>query len=128
MVANFGIDVFIRSSLAAYCSIVQHHHNPALSLKLSATTDIGVIYGLETLLQLVDNNADDFFVHGVKIKDYPRFTWRGLMIDVARHFQPIDALKRNLDAMAANKLLSRVVAPENVYNRTASTTAHSWIQ
>jgi hexosaminidase len=40
----------------------------------------------------------------VTIRDQPRFRWRGLLIDVARHYQPIEVLKRNLDAMAAVKL------------------------
>ncbi|WP_243739366.1 beta-N-acetylhexosaminidase [Flavicella sediminum] len=73
-------------------------------ISLKATTDIGVIYGLETLLQLVSNNEEFYYFEGVKINDFPRFTWRGLMIDVARHFQPVDVLKRNLEAMAAVKL------------------------
>lgn len=73
-------------------------------IKLSATTDVGVIYGLETLLQLIDNDADSYFFHGVNIKDFPRFTWRGVMIDVARHFEPLGVLKRNLDAMASVKM------------------------
>jgi hexosaminidase len=33
-----------------------------------------------------------------------RFTWRGLMIDAARHFQPVDVIKRNLNAMASMKM------------------------
>jgi hexosaminidase len=36
--------------------------------------------------------------------DSPRFTWRGLMIDAARHFQPVDVIKRNLNAMASMKM------------------------
>jgi len=71
---------------------------------LKATTDIGVIYGLETLLQLVDNNENSYYFPEILIKDKPRFTWRGLMIDVARHYEPMDVLKRNLDAMASVKL------------------------
>ena len=39
-----------------------------------------------------------------EIQDQPRFPWRGLMIDIARHYQPPEVLKRNLDAMAAVKL------------------------
>ncbi|WP_372746403.1 beta-N-acetylhexosaminidase [Lutibacter sp.] len=73
-------------------------------ITINATTDIGVIYALETLLQLVDNNLNSYYFPEVEINDSPRFTWRGLMIDVARHFQPIDVLKRNLDAMAAVKM------------------------
>jgi len=41
---------------------------------------------------------------GVEINDEPRFVWRGLMMDVARHFMPMDVVKRNIDAMALVKL------------------------
>lgn len=71
---------------------------------LTAKTDIGILRGLETLLQLSSNTKSDYFFHGVHIKDSPRFTWRGLMIDVARHYEPLDVLKKNLDAMAAVKM------------------------
>lgn len=72
--------------------------------KLTAPTPLGILHGLETFLQLVQPSATGFSVPAVAIKDQPRFPWRGLMIDVSRHFIPIDVLKRNLDAMAALKL------------------------
>ena len=62
------------------------------------------MHALETLLQLLTIDSNQFAFPIVKIEDNPRFTWRGLMIDSARHFQPIDVIKRNLDAMAAVKL------------------------
>ncbi|MBL4643223.1 MAG: family 20 glycosylhydrolase [Flavobacteriaceae bacterium] len=71
---------------------------------LNATTDIGAIRGLETLLQLVKNRKHTTYFAGVSITDAPRFLWRGLMIDVARHFMPVEVIKRNLDAMAAVKM------------------------
>ena len=71
---------------------------------LSAPTVVGAIRGLETVLQLLDSDRSGYFMPGVKIHDQPRFPWRGLMIDVARHFEPVEVLKRNLDAMAAVKL------------------------
>lgn len=71
---------------------------------LKANTPAGILYGLETLLQLVDTDHDIPFIPGVRIKDYPRFPWRGLMIDVCRHWIPKDVILRNLDAMAAVKL------------------------
>ncbi len=71
---------------------------------LESETDIGAMRGLETLLQLVTATTDHFYIPGVKIEDAPRFPWRGLMIDVARHYQPIQVIKRNLDAMASVKL------------------------
>lgn len=71
---------------------------------LSAPTVVGVIRGLETVLQLLNADRGGYFLPGVKIEDQPRFPWRGLLIDVARHFQPIEVLKRNLDGMAALKM------------------------
>jgi hexosaminidase len=71
---------------------------------IDANSDVGALRALETLLQLVNFNATNFYFEGVSVKDFPRFVWRGLMIDVARHFQPIAVLKRNLDAMASVKL------------------------
>ena len=72
--------------------------------RLNAPTTLGVMRGLQTFLQLVQTTGAGFAVPAVSIEDSPRFPWRGLMIDVGRHFIPIDVLKRNLDGMAAVKL------------------------
>jgi hexosaminidase len=72
--------------------------------KLTAPTSLGVLRGLQTFLQLVEITPTGFAAPSVTIKDQPRFPWRGTMIDVSRHFIPIDVLKRNLDGMAAVKL------------------------
>jgi hexosaminidase len=72
--------------------------------KLDAATTLGIMRGLETFLQLVQTTSDGFAVPAIAIQDQPRFLWRGLMIDVGRHFIPLDVLKRNLDGMAAVKL------------------------
>jgi len=72
--------------------------------KLTAPTTLGVLRGLQTFLQLVQITPTGFAAPAVTIKDQPRFPWRGTLIDVSRHFIPIDALKRNLDGMAAVKL------------------------
>ena len=71
---------------------------------LKAPTVVGALRGLETLLQLLDADRTGYFLPGVQIEDRPRFPWRGLLIDVARHFSTMEVLKRNLDAMAAVKL------------------------
>jgi hexosaminidase len=71
---------------------------------LSAATDYGALHGLETFLQLLEHDPDGYFIPSASIQDKPRFKWRGLMIDVGRHFQPVEVIKRNLDAMAAVKL------------------------
>ena len=71
---------------------------------INATSDLGALHGLETLLQMLQNNSTSFYFPTVQVDDFPRFTWRGLMIDAARHFQPVDVIKRNLDALAAMKM------------------------
>ena len=72
--------------------------------QLNAPTPLGVLNGLATFLQLVQITPHGFAAPAVTIKDQPRFAWRGLLIDVSRHFIPIDVLKRNLDGMAAVKM------------------------
>ena len=76
----------------------------ASQAEIDAATVVGAIRGLETFLQLVDFGSGGFFLPVVQVRDQPRFRWRGLMIDVSRHFEPVDVIERNLDAMAAVKL------------------------
>ncbi|HEX8141150.1 MAG TPA: family 20 glycosylhydrolase [Pyrinomonadaceae bacterium] len=71
---------------------------------LSAPTVVGVLRGLETFLQLLDGDRSGYFLPLARIQDKPRFPWRGLHIDMCRHWQPIAVIKRNLDGMAAVKL------------------------
>ncbi len=71
---------------------------------LEAPSPLGVMHGLETLLQLVALDTESFHFPAVSIQDRPRFPWRGLLIDVARHWQPVEVILRNLDAMAAFKM------------------------
>ena len=71
---------------------------------LSAPTVVGALRGLETLLQLIDSDLRGYYLPGVQIQDQPRFPWRGLLVDVGRHFENTEVLKRNLDGMAAVKL------------------------
>lgn len=72
--------------------------------RLTAPTVVGALRGLETLLQWLDGAGGAWGLDAVRIDDRPRFPWRGLMLDVARHWMPIDVVKRQLDAMAAVKL------------------------
>jgi hexosaminidase len=72
--------------------------------KLTAPTPLGTLHGLQTFLQLVDVSGDGFAAPAVTIQDKPRFPWRGLMIDSARHFIPLEVIRRNLDGMEAVKM------------------------
>jgi len=67
--------------------------------RMTAPTPLGILRGLQTFLQLVEITPDGYSVPAVHIEDRPRFPWRGLMIDSSRHFIPLDAIERNLDAM-----------------------------
>jgi len=75
----------------------------ATQAALRAPTVVGILRGIETFLQLVNGDGGGFFLPGVAIQDRPRFPWRGILIDVGRHFQPVEVIERNLDAMAAVK-------------------------
>ncbi len=74
------------------------------SINVHAPTDLGAMHAMETFLQLLQADEEGYYLPMVEINDEPRFQWRGLMMDVARHFMPVDVIKRNLDAMAAMKM------------------------
>lgn len=74
------------------------------TIALKAETDLGALHGLETLLQLLSGDKDGYFFPNCNIQDKPRFAWRGLMMDVGRHFMPVDVIKRNIDGIAAVKM------------------------
>ena len=73
-------------------------------ISLYAPTTVGAMRGLETLLQLPERGRKGWFLPVLSISDHPRFPWRGLLIDVARHWESVDVIERNLDAMAVVKL------------------------
>ena len=71
---------------------------------LRAKTVVGALRGMETLLQLVQLKNNAAVIPVVSIKDAPRFRWRGLLIDVSRHFEPVEQIERTLDGMAMVKM------------------------
>jgi hexosaminidase len=82
-------------------------------IRISADAPLGALRGIETFLQLVQQNTSSagatpaeagFSVPDVVIHDEPRFGWRGLSLDVSRHFIPLDHVKRTMDGMAAVRL------------------------
>ncbi len=68
---------------------------------ISASSEAGLFYGIQSLLQMVENRTSIPFV---KIEDAPRFSYRGAMIDCSRHFVSLDFLKKQIDLMAYYKL------------------------
>lgn len=71
---------------------------------LQAQTRFGAMRGMETLLQLIENSESGTVIPYVSIHDQPRFAWRGLLIDSARHFMPVETLKRQIDGIAAARM------------------------
>ena len=71
---------------------------------LSAPTPLGILHGLQTFLQMVHTSPQGFVADAVTVDDRPRFPWRGLMIDVGRHFIPLEIIRQNLDLMEAAKM------------------------
>ncbi|WP_368543574.1 beta-N-acetylhexosaminidase [Enterobacter soli] len=76
----------------------------ARGIAIAANTRFGALRGMETLLQLIQNGPENTSVPWVNIQDSPRFPWRGLLLDSARHFVPLEDIKRQIDGMAAAKL------------------------
>lgn len=71
------------------------------SVEIVGGSDAGVFYGLQTLEQLKDSAG---YVPVVTIEDAPRFSWRGMHLDVARHFFSKDFVKKYLDILAYHKI------------------------
>ena len=71
---------------------------------LTADGPAGVLRGLATLRQAITNVPGGFAIPAMAIDDAPRFVWRGIMIDVVRHFFSLPTLKRQIDAMERVKL------------------------
>ncbi|WP_255586502.1 family 20 glycosylhydrolase [Hephaestia mangrovi] len=70
---------------------------------ISAASDAGLYYGAETLWQLIASSPDGR-IPAVTIADAPAFGWRGVMLDSARHFQPVSYVEQLIDRMAMAKL------------------------
>ncbi len=72
---------------------------------IRATSGAGLFYGLQTLLQLArPSGAGSYSIASVEIEDTPRFAYRGLMLDVSRHFSTKEFIKKQIDALAYYKI------------------------
>ncbi|MDC1105896.1 family 20 glycosylhydrolase [Prolixibacteraceae bacterium] len=80
-------------------------------IQISAPYYAGLFYGVQSLRALLpaeiestDQKGINWIVSGVRIKDAPRFQWRGMMLDCSRHFFPVEYIKEHLDRMARLKM------------------------
>jgi hexosaminidase len=87
-----------------------HLHATTRSIEISASTHAGLFYGLQTLSQLLrrdpagSSTESGWEVPAVTIEDAPRFSYRGMHLDVGRHFFPVSFIKRYIDLMAMYKM------------------------
>ncbi|XP_028814759.1 beta-hexosaminidase subunit alpha isoform X3 [Denticeps clupeoides] len=72
---------------------------------LTSVTVWGALRGLESLSQLVEqDDYGAYYINKTEIEDFPRFQFRGLLLDTSRHYLPLQAILKTLDAMAYSKL------------------------
>ncbi|MFA7288915.1 MAG: family 20 glycosylhydrolase [Melioribacteraceae bacterium] len=100
VVINISEDVELKLGIDESYQLVVS----AEQIKIDAGNSFGAMHALSTLAQLLEVDENGYYFPYVTIKDKPRFQWRGLMIDISRHFEPIEVMKRNIDAMAAVKM------------------------
>lgn len=81
------------------------------NIEIKAKTDQGLFYGMQSFMQLLPLNIKSntqkhlpLKIHAVEIQDKPRFKWRGIHLDVSRHFFSIDFIKKQLDVLALFKI------------------------
>lgn len=75
------------------------------SIRISGESAVGIFYGIQTLIQLLPvERSGELSIPAVSIIDYPRFPYRGLMLDCGRHFFPVDFVKRYIDFIALHKM------------------------
>lgn len=72
---------------------------------INACTEVGIFYGVQTLAQILETNEKgDLELDYQDITDYPTFDYRGLMLDVSRHFRSVEFVKKQIDALARYKM------------------------
>ncbi|MFN5317507.1 MAG: family 20 glycosylhydrolase, partial [Bacteroidia bacterium] len=103
-IERIALDLFTPDTLLpiGWYSIKMADH----TVYISATEKSGIFYGIQTLLQSIkpslgaDLIAPEFEVEG----DFPQFSWRGMHLDVSRHFFPVDFIYSYIARFAINKM------------------------
>jgi hexosaminidase len=110
-----GINVFIRKGRANNGIFLEVNKKSSISpegyeltitnktIRLSSKSCTGIFYGIQTLNEILRKDSVLYFP-GCKVIDYPKYSYRGFMLDASRHFQSIQFVKKILDMMAQLKL------------------------
>ncbi|WP_430815721.1 glycoside hydrolase family 20 protein [Carboxylicivirga sp. RSCT41] len=110
--AEYGIKLPVADKGMIHFSLVQDGSIPSEGYRLRVDNSIlieaseksGLLYGAQTLRQLLSVKGDKISIPKLEITDYPRFAWRGMHFDVSRHFFGVKEVKQFLDYMVMNKL------------------------
>ena len=104
-IKDFSINLLIDSSINTHSEYYDLEVNKNFIL-IKGSDREGLIHGIYSLIQLLPKSSgfDDSKLACVKIKDYPEFKWRGLLLDCCRHFMSIDFVKRYIDLLAYHKM------------------------
>ena len=79
----------------------------ANKIEIKASSQKGFFYGFQTLLQLfpdIIEKGEEYTLPALSIKDWPEFSWRGMHLDVCRHFYSVDFIKKYIDQLAKHKM------------------------
>jgi hexosaminidase len=74
------------------------------SVKIYGADEAGTFYGVQSLLQLMYASQKTRSIESIEIKDSPSFQWRGMHLDVCRHFFPVEFVKKTIDMLAMYKI------------------------
>ena len=107
-----GIQLRLDPGLTALGPEGYRLESRADGVRITALAPAGLYYGVQTLRQLLPPQVfSESRVRGVKwtvpavtVEDKPRFTWRGMHLDVSRHFMPVDVVKRYIELLALHKM------------------------
>jgi len=100
--------IFLKLNSGLNMGIEDYHLNVTPDgVLIEAAAPNGLFYGVQTLIQLMPpspKQQTEIIIPAVEIRDSPRFSWRGLQLDVSRHFLPKSFILKFLDEMAMHKL------------------------
>ncbi|WP_184545759.1 glycoside hydrolase family 20 protein [Mucilaginibacter sp. FT3.2] len=96
---NLGIDSAAIDQKEGYRLTITHKN-----IKITGHDEAGVFYGLQSLIQLLRSSNGKITVQGCTVEDHPRFAYRGMHLDVSRHFFAVKTIKKWIDLLALYKI------------------------
>jgi hexosaminidase len=98
-------ELSFSNALEAYQLNIQ----PNLGINITANTEDGIFYGIQSLRALFPLDAEantykQFKVPSLNVEDYPQFTYRGMLLDVARNFQNKESIKKLIESLSFYKI------------------------